>query len=253
MRLSGRVALITGGGSGIGEAICRRFAEEGATVIVADIDSDGAERVAADIREQYGEALPLRVDVSSATEAQNAVEKAAARFGRLDILVNNAGIVADSRLTEMTPEMWARVIAVDLKGVIYMTRAAVPIMMRQGYGKIVNISSRALLGNFGQTNYSAAKAGIIGFTRSAAIELGRYGIWVNAIAPGYIDTPMTRAADPRIAERAVAAAPLGRGGTPKDVANVALFLASDEAAFITGQCLFVCGGRSIRGALEIWS
>jgi 3-oxoacyl-[acyl-carrier protein] reductase len=253
VRVAGNVAIVTGGGSGIWEGISERLAEEGAAVAVVDVQQDRAAAVAAEIARRGGRTIGIAADVAQASDAKRAVDTTLGEFGDLHILVNNAGIVRDAQLKDLTEEMWDAVLDVDLGGVLNFCWAAAPHLQSRRYGKIVSIASRALLGNFGQTNYSAAKAGIVGLTRALALELGPDNINVNAIAPGYIDTPLLHGLDPRIAERAIQAAPLRRGGTPRDVANAVLFLVSDESSYVTGQTVFVCGGRSIMAALEMWS
>lgn len=253
MRLKDKVVLVTGGGSGIGESIAVRSAEEGAAVVVVDVSADAAMGVAAALEDRGHRATWVVADVASGSAAAEAVARAESSFGRLDVLVNNAGIVRDAQLVNMEEDQWDAVLAVNLSGAYFMCRAAATGMVQRGGGRIVNIASRSLLGNFGQTNYSASKAGIVGLTKSLALELGPSGISVNAIAPGYIETPIMRNVPAEVRKRAVRAAPLRRVGTPDDVASAVTFLASDDASYITGQCLFVCGGRSLASALEMWA
>jgi NAD(P)-dependent dehydrogenase (short-subunit alcohol dehydrogenase family) len=239
LSLEGKIAIVTGAGRGIGEGIARKLAAEGATVVCADVNTDDAGRVA----EACGRgAYAVKLDVSRASECDGLVEAAVERHGRLDVLVNNAGINRDAMLHKMTDEQWEQVIAVDLTGVFYMTRAASRVMRGQGSGRIVNISSASWMGNIGQANYSAAKAGVIGLSRTAARELARSQVTVNAICPGFIDTTMTRGIPQAIREAQLAKIPLGRAGQPADVAAVVAFLASDEAGYVTGEVINVGGG-----------
>lgn len=246
MRVLGKVAIVTGAARGIGAEMAVRLAEEGADVCVCDISDVNvtAEKVSALGRK----ALALKVDVSDRAQVQAMVDEVASRFGRVDILVNNAGINRDATIKNMTEAQWDAVINVNLKGTFNCIQAVLPHMSEQKYGKIISLASRAAMGNFGQANYSASKAGIMGLTRTAALELARYNINVNAIAPGYIDTEMTRGVPDEVRERVIKAIPLQRIGTPRDVANLVLFLASDEASYITGQTIFICGGRSVGAA-----
>lgn len=249
MRLKDRVALITGGAAGIGQATALRFAEEGASVVICDVNEELG-RQAASLLGPDG--AFYRVDVTNRQEVQAWVDDVAARYGRVDILVNNAGILRDAQLVkykdgqvvgQMSEEDFDRVVAVNLKGVFNCTQAVVPYMIRQGGGVILNASSVVGLdGNFGQTNYVATKAGVIGMTKVWARELGRYGIRVNAVAPGFILTDMVRQMPEKVLEGMRARIPLGRLGDPHDIANAYLFLASDEAAYITGAVLRVDGG-----------
>jgi NAD(P)-dependent dehydrogenase (short-subunit alcohol dehydrogenase family) len=237
--LTGKVAIVTGAGRGIGEGIARKLADVGATVVCADVNEADATRVASSLGHA---AIGVRLDVSNAGDCDAVVKDSHDRYGRLDILVNNAGINRDAMLHKMTDEQWHQVIAVDLTGVFFMTRAASRIMRAAGSGRIVNISSASWMGNFGQANYAAAKAGVVGLSRTAAKELARSQVTVNAICPGFIDTQMTRGIPDAIREQQVAKIPLGRAGQPADVAAVVAFLASDEAGYVTGEVINVGGG-----------
>ncbi len=248
-RLKGRVAMITGAGRGIGFAAARRFAREGAQVCLTDIDEEGVRRAEESLRGEGLEVFGLRVDVTDRAQVESAVEEIVRRCGRLDILVNNAGVIRDNLLFKMTDEDWQTVMDVHLKGAFYCSRAAQKVMVEQKYGRIINISSTSALGNRGQANYSAAKAGLQGFTKTLAIELGKFGITVNAVAPGFIETEMTRATAERIGisfeqfvEEVKKQIPVGRIGQPEDVAAALLFFASEEASYVNGQVLYVAGG-----------
>lgn len=245
MRLRQKVALVTGGGSGIGAAVCRRFAEEGAFVVVADLDRAAAERVASEIKHRGGRAMALGVDVRDRAAVEEMVKRVEEECGGLHILINNAGITRDNLAVRMTEEDWDLVVDVNLKGTFFCSRAAFRPMRRQRYGKIVNTASVAVRGNLGQANYAASKAGIIGLTRTLAIEFARAGICVNCIAPGFIETPMTAGLPEKVKEEALRRIPLGRFGKPEEVAELHLFLASPESDYITGQVFFIDGGASI--------
>ena len=251
MRLSDKVALVTGAGRGIGKAIALRFSAEGAKVVVNDIEPAYAESVAERLRQLGGETLASKGDVSNWQEVELMFERVVQEFGRIDILVNNAGVRDDVAFSEMSEDKWDSVIAVELKGSFNCARAAQKYMVKQGYGKIVNISSPvpAALEGRGQVNYSVANAGLEGFTKALALELGPYNINVNCIAPDFIDTEMTRKTARRegmylddLKRFAIAEVPLRRLGTPGDVADVALFLVSDESSFVSGQVIYVRGG-----------
>jgi len=245
MRIKDRVALITGSGSGIGRAIALRFAQEGARVVINDVVEERASSALEEVRQHSSESSMEVFDVSKWDEVQGAVESIIERYGRIDILVNNAGVLRDNYLTKMPEEDWDFVLNINLKGPYLCSKAVVPHMMKQKDGRIVNISSRAYLGNRGQTNYSASKGGLVSMTRTLAIELGGFNIRVNAIAPGLIDTPLVRGLRPDVLEKLVASQPTKTMGDPDDIANAALFLVSDEAKFITGEVLHVDGGKSV--------
>jgi 3-oxoacyl-[acyl-carrier protein] reductase len=239
-RLEGKVALVTGGARGIGRATAERLAREGAKVAIADRDLAKAEEAAAQIGEG---SFALSLDVSSAESAKAAVEAVLGRADRIDALVNNAGIVRDATLGKTSDEAWEAVIAVNLTGTFLMTRAVAPHMVARGSGAIVNASSVVgLYGNFGQSNYVASKAGVIGMTRVWARELGRKGVRVNCVAPGFIATEMTATMPAEVLAGMKQRTPLGRLGAPADVAAAYAFLISDEASFVNGQVLGVDGG-----------
>ncbi|WP_126600236.1 beta-ketoacyl-ACP reductase [Dictyobacter aurantiacus] len=245
----GRVAFVTGAGRGIGAATALRLAEDGAQVVVADIDTDGCQQVVAEIEKIGAQALAVSCNVTEREAVESAIQQAVDRFGRLDILVNNAGVTRDNLLFKMTDEDWDTVMNVHLKGAFLCSRAAQAHMVKQKYGRIVSLSSTSALGNRGQSNYSTAKAGLQGLTRTLAIELGQFGITANAVAPGFIDTEMTRATARRMGfdpqERIEAASkviPVRRVGQPRDVANVINFLASEESGYVSGQIIYVAGG-----------
>jgi 3-oxoacyl-[acyl-carrier protein] reductase len=248
-RLDGRVAFVTGAGRGIGAATALRLAEEGARVALADIDSEGSQQVAAELDRLGSEGLVVRCNVADSTNVQDAIDQTASHFGQLDILVNNAGVLRDNLLFKMSEEDWDTVMNVHLKGAFLCSRAAQKYMVQQKYGRIVSLSSTSALGNRGQANYSSAKAALQGLTRTLAIELGPFGITTNAVAPGFIDTEMTRSTarrqglDPdQVIAEASKVIPVRRVGQPRDIANVICFLASDEASFVNGQIIYVAGG-----------
>ncbi len=248
-RLEGRVAFVTGAGRGIGAATALRMAEEGARVALADLDTEGCAQVAAELSKVGSEGLVLHCNVADSAMVQDAVDKAASHFGRLDILVNNAGVLRDNLLFKMSEDDWDTVMNVHLKGAFLCSRAAQKYMVEQKYGRIISLSSTSALGNRGQSNYSTAKAGLQGLTRTLAIELGPFGITANAVAPGFIDTEMTRSTARRqgldpdaVIEQASKTIPVRRVGQPRDIANVIAFLASEDAGFLSGQVIYVAGG-----------
>jgi 3-oxoacyl-[acyl-carrier protein] reductase len=244
MRLKEKIALITGGANGIGLATTERFAKEGAKIILWDISDKGNE-VAERLKKQRTEAFFKKVSVSSQDEVQKAVAEAKDHFGRIDILINNAGITRDRTLLKMSKQEWDDVMAVNLTGVFNCTQAVAPIMKEQNYGRIVSASSNvAIRGNFGQTNYVATKSAIIGMTKVWAMELGRYNITVNCIAPGFITTAMTDLMPEEVRKQSIPNIPLGKWGVPDDIANGYLYLASDEASFVSGICLTIDGGAA---------
>ena len=244
LNLSGKVALVTGGSRGIGRAIALRLAADGAKVALNFSSNVAkAEEVKSAIEAQGGAAMLVQGDVSSLAVVTELVKQVVDEWGRLDILINNAGITRDNLLLKMSEDDFDKVIATNLKGVFNCTKAVTKLMMRQRGGRIVNMASVVgLKGNISQTNYAAAKAGIIGFTKSAARELESRGVTVNAVAPGMIDTDMTAALSEKVKAAMLSEIPVGRAGTPEDVANAVAFLVSDEAAYITGQVLSVDGG-----------
>lgn len=243
--LEGRTAVITGAGNGIGAATAAFFAREGAAVAILDRDVKAAGSVKDVIVAASGKAIALDCDVTDAKSVSEAFDHVARAFGRIDILVNNAGVVKDRAITRMADEDWTNVIDVTLKGSFLCSRAVVPIMRERSWGRIVNIASRSVFGNPGQTNYSAAKSGIMGFTRALSLECAGRGTTVNAVAPGFVETEgIKRLANfPVLRDAAVAKTPVGFLGQPDDIAAAIAFLASERARYITGTTLFVTGGR----------
>ena len=245
MRLENRVAIVTGGGQGIGRAVCLRFAKEGAAVAVADIAFDAARNMAAEIETAGGKALPIEVNVTDKESVKAMVNACLDKFGKLDILINNAGINRDTFIIRMTEEHWDQVMQVNLKGTFLCSQAVILYMKKNKWGRIVNTASIAALGNIGQANYSASKAGVIAFTKTLALEVAGYNINVNCVAPGATMTPMFESVQDKMKEFYLQKIPLKRFADPDEIAKVHLFLASEEASYITGQTIFVDGGLSI--------
>jgi len=243
MHFKDTVVFITGAGRGIGREIAKAFARHEAQVIVSDIVEGEAPTTVDEIMKLGGRAQFMKVDVADSGNAQEAVKAIIGAYGKIGILINNAGITRDTFLLRMKDEDWERVMDVNLKGVFSITKAVLPFMIKEKYGRIINISSVVgLMGNLGQTNYAASKAGLIGFTKALAREVASRGITVNAVAPGYIDTEMTRGLQDAVKERLIQLIPLGRLGTATDIAGGVLFLASEEASYVTGHVLSINGG-----------
>ncbi|MCF8526374.1 MAG: 3-oxoacyl-ACP reductase FabG [Candidatus Nanopelagicales bacterium] len=247
-----RVAIVSGAARGIGAAIASRFAADGMAVALVDLDAAGASATADAIAQAGGRALALEADVTDEAQVSDVVARATAELGAPTVLVNNAGILRDNLIFKMTLEDWDAVMNVHLRGAFLMTRAVQAHMVEAKWGRVISLSSISALGNRGQVNYSAAKAGLQGFTKTVAIELGPFGVTANAIAPGFIASDMTRATAERMGvdfEEFTAAVaketPVRRVGVPEDISNVASFLASDEASFVSGQVLYVAGGPSV--------
>jgi len=242
--LEGKVAIITGASRGIGKAIAQKFVENGATVAFTYLSSDEkAKALEEELTKNGGSVKGFKSNASNFEEAQKLADEVIAAFGTIDIVVNNAGITRDNLLMRMSEEQWDEVMEVNLKSIFNLSKAVLRPMLKARKGSIINMSSVVgVSGNAGQTNYSASKAGILGFTKSLAQELGSRNIRCNAIAPGFIETEMTEKLDPNVVQEWRNTIPLKRGGTPEDVANLCLFLASDMSGYITGQTINVCGG-----------
>ena len=248
-RFEGRTVFVTGGSRGIGKEIAEQFAKEGANVTIIDVNEQALSEVTAQFTDA-GYAFYTKVaSVTNREEIGQAMQEAYEKFGSIDILVNNAGVIRDNLLFKMTDDDWDAVMDVHVKGAFYASQAAQAYMTKQNYGRIINLSSTSALGNRGQANYSTAKAGLQGLTKTLAIELGKFGITVNAVAPGFIETDMTKATAERIGisfeqlvEASVKAIPVGRSGKPEDIANAVLFFADERSSFVSGQVLYVAGG-----------
>ena len=245
MQVNNRIAVVTGSGQGIGAGIARRLALAGATVVLNDIVLDKIEQVGKELDAEDAVGVPVVADVSTKEGAEALIAQTVERFGRVDILVNNVGIARDKWISKMTDEDWDSVMTVNLKSQFLTCRAAVPHMREQSHGRIVNISSRAWLGGPGQANYSASKGGVVSLTHTLALELARFGITVNCVAPALVDTPLFQSLGEETKDRLAGTVPMGRVGTPADIAEAVSFFASDEASYITGQLIYVCGGRSL--------
>ena len=245
-RLAGKVAIITGAAQGIGLATALKFAQEGARVVVCDVRQAAVDQAVAACRAAGADTLGIVIDVTQRDMVDGMVQQVKDRLGRIDVLVNNAGITQDARLQKMTIEQFDRVIDVNLRGVFHFAQAVCDTMVAQGSGVILNASSVVgIYGNFGQTNYAASKFGVIGFTKTWSRELGPKGIRVNAVAPGFISTPILATIPEKVMQEMVDRVPLKRLGLPEDIANVYAFLASDEAAYINGAVIEVAGGMTV--------
>jgi 3-oxoacyl-[acyl-carrier protein] reductase len=243
MSLTDQVALVTGGARGIGKAICEHLHAAGARIAVCDVNLEGSEALAAALSGKGAQARGYLCDVSDAGAATECVQQVVKDFGRLDVLINNAGITRDGLVLRMADDQWQKVMQINLTGTFNMTRAAAKVMLKARRGAIVNIASVVgVIGNAGQANYSASKAGVIGLTMTTAREFASRGVRVNAVAPGFIATDMTAVLSEEQKAKLIQSVPLGRLGTPEDVAKAVRFLASEEAAYITGQVVNICGG-----------
>jgi 3-oxoacyl-[acyl-carrier protein] reductase len=243
MELKDKVAIVTGSARGIGKAIASKLAQNGATIVICDLMMEEVVATAEELRSEGANALPIQVNVTDMSSVESMVEEVLNKLGRIDILVNNAGITRDALIVRMDEARWDAVLSVNLKGTFNCTKCVVKTMMKQKSGKIVSISSvMGLIGNVGQANYSASKAGVIGLTKSVAKELGRRNITVNAVAPGFIASKMTEVLSEAQKEKILESIPLGCIGYPEDVANAVAFLVSDSARYITGQVIQVDGG-----------
>lgn len=242
-RLKNKVAIITGGAAGIGRAAVEKFVAEGAKVAIWDVNESAGN----ELLNQLGDVVSfMKVDTSNPESVETAAKSVVDHFGTIDILINNAGITRDATIKKMTFEQWNQVISINLTGVFNCVKSVSPVMIEKGAGRIINTSSVVgLYGNFGQTNYAATKSGVIGMSKTLAKELGKYGITVNAVAPGFIGTDMVRAMPEKVIDMMVGKTPIGRLGTPEDIANAYTFLASDEASFISGSVLSVDGAVTL--------
>lgn len=245
MGMEGKVAIVTGSGLGIGRVVALTFASNGIKVVVNDVVEENGNKTVEEIKSNGGDAVFIKADISKWDDAKMLVDKAVEAFGTVDILINNAGITRDKLMKKMEEEDWDLLMNINLKGAFNCCKFATPIMVEKNFGKIVNLSSRAHLGNPGQTNYSSSKAGIIGLTKALALEFGRFNINVNAVAPGMIETEglKNHPKHDMIVENALKITPLNRVGKPEDIANAILFLVSENSSYITGEVIHVTGGR----------
>jgi 3-oxoacyl-[acyl-carrier protein] reductase len=248
-KFEGRTAFVTGGSRGIGKAIAERFAADGANVAIIDVNEEALRETEAEFKEKGYSVLVKVASVTESEQVEQAMQETAETFGNVDILVNNAGVIRDNMLFKMTDQDWMTVMDVHLKGAFYAARAAQKYMVKNNYGRIINISSTSALGNRGQANYSTAKAGLQGLTKTLAIELGKFGITANAVAPGFIETEMTKATAERMGipfdefvKARANAIPVARTGKPEDIANAVAFFADEQSGFVSGQVIYVAGG-----------
>ncbi|MBP1971270.1 3-oxoacyl-[acyl-carrier protein] reductase [Virgibacillus natechei] len=248
-RFKGRVAFITGGSRGIGKGVAQTLAEEGAKVAIIDINEEALVKTASELTDQGYDVFSKVVNVVESDEVETAMKEVVTKFGSLDILVNNAGVIRDNLLFKMTDSDWGQVMDVHLKGAFNAVRAAQQYMVKNKYGRIINTSSTSALGNRGQANYATAKAGLQGLTKTLSIELGKFGITTNAVAPGFIETEMTKETAERIGvpfeelvKASVETIPVGRSGKPVDIANAVAFFADEKSSFVNGQVIYVAGG-----------
>jgi 3-oxoacyl-(acyl-carrier-protein) reductase len=242
MRLKDKTAIVTGAGRGIGKGIALKLAREGASVIVSDIDINNAKEAVAEIEAFGGKAIGVQGNIASREDVERMFKDAVEKFGTVDILVCNAGINRDGMLHKLGQEQWDQVIAVNLTGTFYCVQTAAKLMREKMYGRIINIASASWLGNIGQANYAASKAGVVGLTKTAARELAAKNVTANAICPGFIETDMTRGVPEKVWDIMISKIPAGKAGKPEDVANLVAFLASEEASYITGEVINVGGG-----------
>ncbi|MFB4212408.1 SDR family NAD(P)-dependent oxidoreductase [Shouchella sp. JSM 1781072] len=247
--LQGQTAIVTGGSRGIGKAIVERLATDGANVVIFDINEEALSEAEQSLQDKGLTVQAIQADVTNRDQVTKAVQEVMERFGSLEILVNNAGVIRDQMFYKMSEQDWDTVMNVHLKGAFIMTQIAQAHMIKQSYGRIINLSSTSALGNRGQANYATAKAGLQGFTKTMAIELGKYGVTTNAIAPGFIETDMTRSTADRLGisfeqliEASVAKIPVARSGKPEDIANTVAFFADPRSGFVNGQVIYVAGG-----------
>ncbi|WGM88703.1 MAG: SDR family oxidoreductase [Candidatus Bathyarchaeota archaeon] len=245
--LSGKIAVVTGASQGIGKQVALVLAQNGAKVVAVDI-AENVSDVVKEIEQMGSQGMVVKLDVTDFDAIKQAINQISKKFGRVDILVNNAGIFPQQMFTDITKDDWSKVLNVNLNGVFHCTKAIAPLMIKQKYGKIVNIASIAgtTVGFPALTHYSASKAAIVGFTKALALELAKFGINVNAIAPGPIETPGTKTGNKELEEQTKRAIPLGRWGQPQDIANLVAFLSSDKSSFITGQCIVADGGYTVQ-------